>query len=268
MVKGEVMDSVLKHIDNAIEVKDFVKAAALVNDLRKEHESDIRVILKWTNLALFLKQFDKAFLYVESQYNKDRSMLEKALLADCASVAQYFMMNLDIALLWSHRTILHLTQLAERNEIPKPPEQGVKKFMGFEEGIVDSIIWPVLVKLHQQNIPATLFEGSLLAITREGKFFSYDKDVDLMVWQESFNELCVWLQNNGWKRASNLLPFDNFAAFVHNEMDLTLDVMGLKRMPENHNVLGGFWLYSHSRDFQLLTSYPYFKLETKKYTVW
>lgn len=121
-------------------------------------------------------------------------------------------------------------------------------------------VFSILHRFRQAKLPVFPFFGTLLGIVRDNQVIEGDKDVDLAVWLEHFDEVKKLLQADGFRAARSIPPFDNFCGFVCPQTNLVIDLMGLRREANKQRVLSGFWLYDKPADWQRESRYDWFEL--------
>lgn len=124
-------------------------------------------------------------------------------------------------------------------------------------------VFAILHRFWQARLPVFPFFGTLLGLVRDNQVIEGDKDIDVVVWQEHFETVKQRLQADGFRAARQIPPFDNFCAFVCPQTQLLIDVMALRREPDNRRVLSGFWLYGKPAEWQRESRYDWFELSER-----
>lgn len=242
--------------------KKYIEAYQIAEKLIQEGKAESEILIIWANLSYKLWKLDlkKINIFIES-IDKCPTNLEKSQLAEV--ISNYFCVLKDFqnGFYWKHRI---MTYLVEDLKNKKVPASETNTQVQFNSEKAYQLAWKVASSFYENKIPASFMFGTLLGIVREGKTLMHDKDIDFIVWQEYFIPACQILSNNGYIRSFRI-NYDNFASFTDPETTVTIDLMGLRREPENGRIIGGFLSYDKPPEWQLIRIFPWFRLIEKKF---
>lgn len=245
------------------------KLKAQIDAVNREHAAnplDAGVARRWCLLAHDLGQFDKVVRCAHQFYARADDPLEKLDWARISASALFSSLSLEDALHAYTNSLNLLCDLGEAGQLPQPKRPNARTVtsqQAFASGDAERLLWTTCAALAEAGFAAYPYAGTLLGLEREGKLLPYDKDIDLGIWIEQHEDCSHWLQRQGWQRVTQLLPFAYFHAFVDRRTQLTLDLVGMRRLSPEGGVLGGFFLPGRSAEYQSPRLFPWFEIERR-----
>ncbi len=232
--------------------------------MRSAHPHDPEIGRRWCVLAIQVGQYQRARRCAAEFYAGQTASIERAKWARLEGTAAFRGLELEDALSTFQLSLGHLCDMGDSGQWPrpKPPETKVQT-SAFVDGVAEQLFWSTSVALARAGFAAFAFAGTLLGLEREGHLLAFDKDIDLGIWTEDFNACCEWLQQQGWKKISGGLPYRDFCALMHPASQVTLDLVGLQRLPSERRVVGGFLLDGYGPEYQSVRAFPWFDLELR-----
>lgn len=258
----KAFDASLRQAREHILKERWDEATQLLNELKEKHPLSPPVAKLWCSLAKRTGQTGAIPAYAEKIYAHVEEEVQKARWAHVMGAANFVLLDLQKAHANFTCALQHLLSLLKAGKVPsmrkhaahQPGEANV-----FASGKAEQLLWETCAELAAQNIQAFPFAGTLLGIMREGQLLTFDKDLDIAVWMESWNDCCHALEQLGWRKVPAGISYSNYRDYVHAESGITLDVCGLRKRGENQ-IVGGFALPNYPPEYQRVSVFPVFEL--------
>lgn len=239
---------------------------ALIEDLNRQRAAsphDAVVARQWSSLALRMGQYQKVRRCAARFYTQETDPIRLAEWSRLGGQAAFRQIKLDEALAAFAVSLMHLTEIGGRGQLPAATPQA-NKDNHFKSEAAEQLLWTTSAALARNGLAVFPFAGTLLGLVRNGQLLPFDKDIDLGIWCEDFDDCCHWLASQGWQPIPGLPPYTTFRAFLDPPSGLTLDIMSFLRMPAELNIIGGFQLEGYSQHYQSWRHYPWFELEKRR----
>jgi cytidyltransferase-like protein len=247
--------------DNIREEK-WDEAARLLNKLKEKYPLSPPVARLWCSLAKRTGQTAAVPAYAEKIYAHVEGDVHKARWAHIMGAANFVLLDLTTAHANFTCAIQHLLALIKMGKVPSRQKRAVVSSGDanvFASGKAEQVLWSTCTELTKLNIKAFPFAGTLLGIVRHGHLLTFDKDLDIAVWLESWDACCAALEKLGWVKVPAGITYSNYRDYVHTETGITLDVCGLQRDGEKR-IVGGFALPNYPEQYQRVSVFPVFDL--------
>ena len=258
----------LRQASHHIRKRKWDEASKLLNALKDKHPLSPPVARLWCSLAKRTGQTAMVPTYAKKIYENVEGELHKARWAHTMGAANFILLDLPTALADFTCSIKHLLALIKTGKVPSGRNKAASQSGDanvFVSGKAEQVLWSTCAELAAQNIQAFPFAGTLLGIVRNGQLLTFDKDLDIAVWLESWDACCAALEKLGWVKVSTGIAYSNYRDYVHSETGITLDVCGLRKRSEQQ-LVGGFALPDHPEEYQRVSVFPNFKLTRRNTT--
>lgn len=235
-----------------------------INQQRLSDPSDAGIARRWCQLALELGQFDKVIRCANQFYLRATDPLVRLGWARLRAMTAFRGLSLEDALPAYALCLDHLCDLGDAGQLPQhQPAHAttIANQHSFVSGEAEQLLWKTCAALAAAGFPAFPYAGTLLGLERESRLLPFDKDIDLGIWLDHFEDCARWLESQGWQPIAQMLPFSGFKAFIDPGTQLTLDLVGLRRLSPDRGVLGGFFLEGRSSEYQSPRLFPWFGIE-------
>jgi len=265
---NKALADALQQAKQALVSDNLDEAGNVLKILKKQFPLSPDVARLWCSWAMRTNHLAEVPAYAEKIYMQVNNSAQKATWAHLVATAYFRLINLESAHAYFSHALTHLMALARTGKAPadkKQKENQEKKATvtnNFTSGYAEQLLKLTCALLFQHNITAFPFAGSLLGLEREGKLLDFDKDIDIAVWMDSFDECCQVLEGNGWSRIPMSIQYRNYRDYVHKESGITLDICGLECRDKNQ-VIGGFSLPDYPAEYQRVSVFPNLKLERR-----
>lgn len=257
----EKLDELLLKAKDLIATGKLNDANWILDPLKSEHPLSPDVARLWCSLAMRAGRTADVPAYAEKIYAHVQGDFHKAQWAQIMGTANFLLLDLSGAHAHFTYALNHLMALAKSGKIP-PQKAQAKRLQSdenlFASGEAENFLWKTCAELAKLNIPAFPFAGTLLGLVRNGCLLDFDKDLDIAVWMESWDECCNALEQVGWVRSPMRIEYANYRDYVHPELGITLDVCGLQA--RGKQITGGFSLAGYPDDYQRVSVFPKFDL--------
>lgn len=237
-----------------------------LNQQRTANPLDAGIASRWCKLAIDLGQYDKALVCATQFYNRSTQPLSRLRWQRMRALALFRSLALEDALAAYSDCLNLLCDVGDSGQLPRPQPARLRvqnNQVAFESGAAQELMWATCNAMAAVGYAAFPFAGTLLGLVREGQLLPFDKDIDLGIWVEQHASCSEWLQRQGWQRVTQMLPFAHFHALVDPRTQLTLDLVGLRRLSPAEGVLGGFFLPGRSEQYQSARLLPWFDIEQR-----
>ena len=238
------------------------EAAKLLNALKDKHPFSPPVAKLWCSLAKRTGNTSAVPAYAEKMYTHVVGDVHKARWAQIMGAANFILLDLTTTFANFTCALEHLLSLIQSGKVPSKHKRAANpsgQANVFASGKAEQLLWTTCAQLAAQNIQAFPFAGTLLGIVRNGQLLTYDKDLDIAVWLESWEACCAALEKLGWTKVPGGISYSNYRDYVHLDTGITLDVCGLRKRDEKQ-IVGGFSLPDYTDEYQRVSVFPIFDL--------
>lgn len=270
---NEAIKQSLRQAQEMIRSGDLNGASEILEPLKQTYPELTDVAQLWCAMMMRAGRSGEVLPYAAKIFSLAEGDLQKARWAQMMGTACFQLLELETACYHYMTALNHLMALTKSGKVPADQKSRTVKESTeniFLSGRAERLLWETCAALAANGIRAFPFAGTLLGIVRHGHLLAFDKDLDIAVWMENWDDCCALLEKMGWQRTPMSFNYRNYRDYVHSEIGITLDLCGLQLNKANR-IIGGFSLPGYPDEYQRVSIFPKFDLipkDTPYGTVW